>query len=954
MGLVAKFKAAAKAAAIQFMGSAAGNWSMLLLNRSKFNYAAHVGDGRGNSIVEACVAWACRTFPEARIMVEQRDADGVWSEIEEHDLTELVASPNDFYSGELLMKATLADLMTTGNAYWIKVRSGYGKPIQLWWAPASIMEPRWPDDGSEFISFYEYRPNGVPIRYVPADIVHFRDGLDPANTRKGLGNLASLLREIFTDDEAANFTASLLRNLGVPGVIISPDDEGTTVEEEDAQEMKEDFIQKFGGDNRGEPMIMSSKAKVQVVSFSPQQMNLRDLRKIPEERVSAVLGIPAIVAGLGAGLDRSTFSNMEEARRAAYESNIIPTQRLVSGALRTQLLVEYGDLKGRRVAFDQSEVRVMREDQDKIWTRVNIGVQGGWVMVAEAREKAGLVVEDEHRIYLRPMSVTEVRAGRPPEEVDPDLEDVAPELAEANEEEEDQDPPEEEDQEDPPAEEGKKGLGFPRALPAGLEFGGALHVRLMKAYVKRADQYEQMLARQIRKLFIEQRDKILAEMGAKELRLVTYKGLTLPVLIGQKDGGTPPFNPSDWVKEFATRILPALREIVKAEGDQALADIGVRQGFDAYDPGVTRFLMGRAQRFAQKVNETTWDDLKRELTGGLEAGESTPELADRVRQLFGRYIGIEPDAAGKMARADMIARTEANGAANGGKLAAWRLSDVVEGKVWLAALDERTRDSHVQAHGQEVKLEEDFEVGFGHGPMPGQIGLPEEDINCRCSAKAALLGHPITKPEPDEEDGDEEALTPVERALADYPALEPLKAGLRVDDFELAKVDLEDLNALRPTVLRELGDSGAQVRLVRGVISDQPEFAHLKGVTPRGWPKGTTWDDADGLYSYAEKMALKVYGTGGSGSTSTLVHEVGHGIGRLLGYNDDPELIALHVKDFAHLSPYEQQGGPGGEAGRQEFLAETIAKLAVKGEYAAEQFSSPEMVKWLKDKVLKW
>ena len=27
----------------------------------------------------------------------------------------------------------------------------------------------------------------------------------------------------------------------------------------------------------------------------------------------------------------------------------------------------------------------------------------------------------------------------------------------------------------------------------------------------------------------------------------------------------------------------------------------------------------------------------------------------------------------------------------------------------------------------------DFEVGDGSGPAPGQIGLAEEDINCRCS-----------------------------------------------------------------------------------------------------------------------------------------------------------------------------------------------------------------------------
>ena len=87
---------------------------------------------------------------------------------------------------------------------------------------------------------------------------------------------------------------------------------------------------------------------------------------------------------------------------------------------------------------------------------------------------------------------------------------------------------------------------------------------------------------------------------------------------------------------------------------------------------------------------------------------------------------------------EVIARTEVLGAANGGTLDAWQQSEVVDKKVWLAALDDRTRDSHVDAHGQTVGIDENFIVGNGSGPTPGQIGLPEEDIQCRCSMTAII------------------------------------------------------------------------------------------------------------------------------------------------------------------------------------------------------------------------
>ena len=64
-------------------------------------------------------------------------------------------------------------------------------------------------------------------------------GIDPNNTRKGLSPLASLYREIFTDDEAANMTASLMRNIGVPGVVLSPaNTSGPTGRFKDPEEMK--------------------------------------------------------------------------------------------------------------------------------------------------------------------------------------------------------------------------------------------------------------------------------------------------------------------------------------------------------------------------------------------------------------------------------------------------------------------------------------------------------------------------------------------------------------------------------------------------------------------------------------------------------------------------------------------------------------------------------------------
>lgn len=388
-----------------------------LLPRTKFNFGKEVGDGTRSSVVTAPLFWIARTFPEARLQVRRVLADGQTEPVLRHDLVQLLRRPNPFFSGTVLWMATSISYWASGNAYWLKVRDRQRRVVQLWWVPEWMIKPVWPDDGTAFISHYEYRPDpGMdPVEVPVSDVVHFRFGINPDNVRVGLSPLASVLREVFTDDEAANFTASILRNMGVPGLLIAPEGDSSP-SEDDVKEVKSRFKGLFIGDRRGEPLVMSGPTKISQFGFSPEQMNVRDLRRIPEERVSAALGVPAVVAGLGAGLDRSTFTNMAEAREMAYESNIIPAQRVIAEELEHQLLPDFErDPEAFEMCFDLTNVRVLQEDRLKLAGRLNTMVNGGWAQVAEVRREYGLPVDDSHKVYLRPVNLVEVPAeGAPP------------------------------------------------------------------------------------------------------------------------------------------------------------------------------------------------------------------------------------------------------------------------------------------------------------------------------------------------------------------------------------------------------------------------------------------------------------------------------------------------------------------------------------------------------------
>lgn len=386
-------------------GRGGTRWSVGL-GSTEYDYRSAVGDARGNAMVMACVKWVCRTFPEAPTIVETKAAKG-WQPSDEHPLLALLARPNPYYSGLHLWSATLADWMLTGNSYWFKRRTGNGRPVQFWWIPSMLLEPKWPDDGRTFIGWYDYTVEGQVYRVEAADVVHFRDGFDPSNIRKGLSPIAALLREIATDNEAANWTASMLRNVGVPSVVLSPEGD-YDVTEEIAEEARDRWVARTTGDRRGGPIFMGGRTKVSVLSFSPEQMQMRDQRRIPEERVAAIFGTPAVVVGLGAGLDRSTYNNMAEAREAAYESNIIPTQRLLAADLNTQLVPDFGDPNRLRIAFDLSKVRVLQDDQNALHERVTTALTRGAMKLNEVREAIGLdlLPAKDGDVFYIPSTVT--------------------------------------------------------------------------------------------------------------------------------------------------------------------------------------------------------------------------------------------------------------------------------------------------------------------------------------------------------------------------------------------------------------------------------------------------------------------------------------------------------------------------------------------------------------------
>lgn len=376
-------------------------WQVLndFTSTAPIDYDSEIGDIGGASLVIAAVNWLGRVLPEARLNVIEVDDEGMEVPIPDHPAAELWRRPNQYYSGTTLCKAYAHSWIVTGNPYFLKIREKSGVVRELWYIPPAMIRPIWPTDGSEFISGYEYRIDGVSQVFDTDDVIHFRDGIDPANPRLGLSPVASVMRELYTDQQVANYSALLMKNGAVPPVVISLRDSVNAIGF-DSKKVREGYLKQTQGDERGKAWVTGAAVRIDKVGFAPADLNLAQLRRLPEERLSAVIGIPAIVLGYGAGLDKATYSNARQAAEFATESYLVPLYRYIEEELSHQLLRDFDETGKLQFRFDLSQVRALSEDQDAVYTRLTAAYNGGWLKRSEVREMAGYEWDETDKVYV--------------------------------------------------------------------------------------------------------------------------------------------------------------------------------------------------------------------------------------------------------------------------------------------------------------------------------------------------------------------------------------------------------------------------------------------------------------------------------------------------------------------------------------------------------------------------
>lgn len=418
-------------------------------SRGRIDHRAEVGDLDFNSLAMAVVNFTSIRIPEAKPTVVTYKKDGDEEKDYQHPMAQMIRRPNKHHVWANYAAACSMSWWFAGNVYFLKGRDVTGAVQELWYLPHFMVTPRYPNDrrtpevpydrnNDPFLSHYEYRiPGKEPVLYPANDIVHIKRGLDLNNPRLGLGAFESLYKELYGDDKMALFTASIMANMGLQVPIISPKDNQTSIDVTGAAVMRDTWMAKTTGSRAGEPVVMTEPVSVEKFGFDPKQLDLSNLRLIPESRVCAVCQISPAALQLMVGIQNGTsYASSEQARQQGYEEVIIPIQRAWEEEFTWQLLPEFKPKDGQEFVFDTTRVRVLQEDRDALFKRESEALRAGGVTINAYLQSIGKKpVGEDGDVYLIPAASTPMTLERikeiadgtqePPPPPDPTMQEIA-------------------------------------------------------------------------------------------------------------------------------------------------------------------------------------------------------------------------------------------------------------------------------------------------------------------------------------------------------------------------------------------------------------------------------------------------------------------------------------------------------------------------------------------------
>ena len=610
---------------------------------------------------------------------------------DDHPLRELLDQVNPYSTWSYLVYEAHFDLLAAGNSYWELVGGkGFKQPTQLYRMNPEQIEVVPSERG---IAGYKLRANGREVPFEPEEVLHLRLP-SPLSPYYGMSRMVPLSINLATEGQRMDYGKEFMQNKGqLAGLLVARD--GAVPDKDHGQAILEDFRKKYTGAKNAGVVAMLNGVDYVELGHTPQDAEYIGMADRHDIEIGAVIGTPGALFK-SRDVNRS---NLEGANSQFWNDTMVPLLTFVSDMINEFLCPRYGE--DIVVEFDLSGVKALHESEDALVQRESTRHNDGITTIDEYREATGLDAwPDGHGQKIKRSPVhSYVRLDEEPES-EPEVPPIEPE-------------PEPEDPAPPAGDAPEKSETVQRETKA-IEYGSEQHKALYKAWDDRVKPWEKRLEADVAQFARTLEEQVLARFEQGKSLKATIPDIS--VLFDVDEQGN-----------LLWRIVHGVaKEAIAEEGTRTLLElVGDAITFNPDNPAVTGYLEEKTLKVKTVVADLH-SQLKTAIADEVRQGSPIDVVTRAIRERFDGLADYQ---------AKRIAQTEVVGAMNVANFSAIKEAGIDQ-QEWVATLDDRVRDSHVECMMQgPVPVGEQFVNGLRYPGDPG--GEPAEVINCRCTIIAA-------------------------------------------------------------------------------------------------------------------------------------------------------------------------------------------------------------------------
>jgi HK97 family phage portal protein len=570
---------------------------------------------KASSAVANCVRALAFSFPEPPLVAYRGDKPAGVND----PLQKLIRQPNPDMGEAELMQFVITYAAIGGNVYLWKERNQSGQVIALWpFSDKDVMPQPGHQNSEGFVRGYEFNVGDGQKVYLPkSEVIQWKWMIDPEQPWRGIGAIEFAARDVQSDTESSRYTYAMFKNNAIPPVVV------TLVEGDELTEEKHDrlvaaWMKKYGGENTGVPAFLESGMKVVKLGWNMQELNVSELKNIPESRICGAFGVPPSIAMLYVGLKRSDYGD-GNARKSFTETTLVALWRTFSSEMSTSLSDDFGG--GYELRFDLNKVRALQENLNELWTRLSSAADKGLITRAEFRRGVGYEAGVSDEVYRTNMiNGWEAAKGTPGNPADTSGKFLTLPS---------------------PHSDALSGLGEETSESKSLVYGRALQ------RIRRTVWPE--MAKELDSYFASLSDRVVSRAG-KGMAIQGLKGLpSADDLLTPKDE-----------KDLVDLLKKWFIGIAQASWETINLSLGVSVDFELTDPAITKML-ATAGGDVMEITKTTRTALQQALQYGNEQGWSVGQLVRGDENQAGIRSIVEETYKN---RSLTIARTELGNAQN--------------------------------------------------------------------------------------------------------------------------------------------------------------------------------------------------------------------------------------------------------------------------------------------------